>query len=112
MREYLKSACNTISNAQLAHSNYCACPLSPDFCIRRSISAESHAVMNFRELRELLYELEAYLAKQPHSPEARLLKDQMQVAMRRSEDMEHPSSATMEYKRTSPFVWLVGLAII
>jgi hypothetical protein len=54
-----------------------------------------------RELRELLYELEAYLAKHPHSPEARLLKEQMQAAMRHAEDMEHPKAKSAPQARSS-----------
>ena len=66
------------------------------------------------ELRELLYELEAYLAKYPHIPEARLLKDKMQDAMRHAEHMERPlpmekAPAPM---KLSPLRWLFGLVAL
>jgi hypothetical protein len=50
-------------------------------------------------LRESLYELEAYLAKHPHSPEARLLKDRMQYAIRTAEMRERPMASA---ERSAP----------
>jgi TIR domain len=52
------------------------------------------------QLRQTLYELEEYLAKYPHSPNARLLKDRIQVAMRRAEAMESAASSPMEAPQT------------
>lgn len=48
------------------------------------------AASNSRELRQTLYEAEGYLAKYPHSAEARLFKDSIQIAMRRAEEIERP----------------------
>lgn len=42
------------------------------------------------ELRQTLYELEVYLAKYPHLPNARLLKGRMQTAVQRAKAMERP----------------------
>jgi hypothetical protein len=42
------------------------------------------------QLRETFYELEAYLAKYPHSPQARMLKNTMHAALLRAEAMERP----------------------
>lgn len=62
------------------------------------------------ELRQTVYELEEHLAKYPHSPEARLLKDQMVVAMKRAERYEEPTlveSAPASMRRASGISWLV-----
>jgi TIR domain len=66
------------------------------------------------ELRQLLYELEAYLANYPHSPEARLLKDKMQAAMRREEAMESPRASVPAERAPalSPLRWLIVLAAL
>jgi serine/threonine protein kinase len=61
------------------------------------------------ELRQLLYEVEAYLAKYPHSPEARLLKDHMQAAMRHAEDMENLPKTP---RKLSLLRWLFGLVTL
>ena len=61
------------------------------------------------ELRQTVYELDEHLARFPHSPEARLLKDQMVVALRRAEQYERPEQAAepvLAY-RASPVRWLV-----
>lgn len=74
------------------------------------------------DLRQALYELEAYLAKYPHSPEARVLKDNMQAAMRRAREMERPKASSpiersrLEYPQKmggpSPLLWLIVLATL
>jgi len=64
------------------------------------------------ELRQLLYELDAYLANDPHSPEARLLKDKMQGAMRHAEDMEYPRSKAPPRVILSRFSLLFLLVIL
>jgi hypothetical protein len=61
-------------------------------------------------LRHTVYELDEHLAKYPHSPEARLLKDQMVVAMKRAEQDERPTEKAAQREmasRASPFRWLV-----
>jgi hypothetical protein len=62
------------------------------------------------ELRQLLYELDAYLANDPHSPEARLLKDKMQGAIRQAEQMERRVPASPRKLPKTP-IWLVGWLI-
>ncbi|MDQ3831726.1 MAG: hypothetical protein M3361_21010, partial [Candidatus Tectomicrobia bacterium] len=57
------------------------------------------------ELRQTVYELDEHLAKYPHSPEARLLKDQMVVAMKHAERYERPMAAA------SPVRWLVAIIV-
>ena len=52
---------------------------------RRLLSAESAW-----ELRGILYEVEAYLARHPHSVEGRMLKDRIELAVRRADAMERP----------------------
>lgn len=67
------------------------------------------------ELRQNVYELEEHLAKYPHSPEARLLKDQMVEAMARAEWYERPvpaPSATKGMARASRISWLVYAIIV
>jgi hypothetical protein len=60
------------------------------------------------DLREHLYELEAHMATYPHSPEARLLKDKMQAAMRRAEEMERPQASPPPAMRAPSLLrWLV-----
>ena len=63
------------------------------------------------ELRQYLYQLEAYLANNPHSPEARLLKDNIQAAMRRAEAMEGPPAKAAMRARPQ-LTWLIVLALI
>ncbi len=43
-----------------------------------------------RELRGTLYEVEEFLAKYPHSSDAKLLKDSIQTAMRRVDELARP----------------------
>jgi hypothetical protein len=64
------------------------------------------------ELRRGLYELEGYLAKYPQLLEARLLKDQMQAAMRTAEEMDRPMAAPplAAVRAPSIFRWLLVLA--
>ncbi|MGH8546750.1 MAG: toll/interleukin-1 receptor domain-containing protein, partial [Gammaproteobacteria bacterium] len=67
-------------------------------------------------LRQTVYELDEHLAKYPHSPEARLLKDQMVVAMKRAERYEDRAAsvgapAKMAY-RASPVRWLAYAIIV
>jgi hypothetical protein len=65
------------------------------------------------ELRQSLYELEAYLANNPHSAEGRLLKDKMQDAMRRAEQMEQPAALEgARSMRPSLVPWLIALAAL
>jgi hypothetical protein len=61
----------------------------------------------------LLYELDAYLANDPHSPETRLLKDKIQGAMRQADQMERPPMAKpAPPMKLSPLRWLVGLVAL
>ena len=76
------------------------------------------------ELRRTLYELEEYMARYPHSPEARVLKHRIEEGMRRAEIMEMPdrdmASAPMARKeyayRSRPSIvlrillWLLVIA--
>lgn len=74
------------------------------------------------ELRRTLYELEEYMARYPHSPEARILKHRIEEGMQRAEMMERPmaSSAPMpqdsyQYRSRPSIVlrillWLLALA--
>jgi hypothetical protein len=67
------------------------------------------------ELRQSLYQLEAHLAKYPHSPEGRLLKDELQAAMRHAQEMKHPAStvpmpAPYRMRRPWPLRGLLVLA--
>lgn len=69
------------------------------------------------ELRGWLYELESYLAKYPHSPEARLLKDKMQAALLHAEapgaqPNRHLPQPCPERSSRSPFLRLLILAAI
>src|SRR5262249_21663232 len=67
------------------------------------------------ELRQTLYELEEYLAKYPHSPDARLLKDRIQVAVKRTEAMEDsPPARNVPQTSYGPPIWpiIVGVAVI
>jgi hypothetical protein len=68
-----------------------------------------------RELRQTVYQLDEHLAKYPHSPEARLLKDQMVVAMKRAERYEMPDLAApapnVMASRFSPLRWLMYAVI-
>lgn len=57
-----------------------------------------------RQLRQSVYELDEHLAIYPHSPEARLLKDQMVHAMRRAEEYERPKPRSY---RKSSYRWLL-----
>lgn len=43
------------------------------------------------DLRSTLYELEEYMAKYPHSPKARMLRDRVEAGMDRAKDMEPPA---------------------
>jgi hypothetical protein len=45
------------------------------------------------ELRRLLYELEENMARYPHSPEARMLTDRINLGMRQAERIEAPVEA-------------------
>lgn len=45
------------------------------------------------ELKKVLYELEEYIAKYPHSPDARLLKDKIEIGKRLTE-MKHQATET------------------
>lgn len=70
------------------------------------------------ELRKILYESEEYLAKYPHSPGARLFKDNVSAAMRRAEEMEQPAaydrappaSMAPPSRRVSIIDWLIRIA--
>jgi hypothetical protein len=65
------------------------------------------------DLREQPYKLEAHMATYPHSPEARLLKDKMQAAMRRAEETERPTmSAPQAMRAPSLLRWLVVLGTL
>src|SRR5262245_33503265 len=64
------------------------------------------------ELRELLYELDDYLGKFPLSPEARLLKDKMQAAMRHAEQMEGWSILFSARKSQKTLLWSLTLLLI
>ena len=70
------------------------------------------------ELRRILYELEDYLAKYPHSPEARLLQHRLQEALRRAESLERPAPTPWgrpewgRYRRHSPTEGLGCASII
>jgi hypothetical protein len=70
------------------------------------------------DLQEVQYELDAYLAKFPHSTEGRLLKDKMQPAIRHAEETEHPKAmrpppaAPMKLSRFPLLFLLVILGII
>lgn len=65
------------------------------------------------ELRQTVYELDEHLARYPHSPEARLLKDQMVVALRRAEQYERRYEMPMaKAAPPSPVRWLVYAIII
>ena len=65
------------------------------------------------ELRQVLYELDAYLAKHPNSPEARLLKDKMQGAMRQAEQMECQDTAkAAPSMKLSPLRWSIALVAV
>jgi len=50
------------------------------------------------ELQRTLYELDAYLARHPHSVEGRLLKDRIQTAILRTEKMETPKPFERRYR--------------
>lgn len=63
------------------------------------------------ELRQIVYELDEHLARYPHSPEARLLKDQMVVALRRAEQYERPMPME-KAAPPAPVRWLVYAIII
>ena len=65
----------------------------------------------------MLYELEAYLANNPHSAEGRLLKDKMQDAMRHVEQMERPAARegarpAARSMRSSLIPWLIGVGAL
>lgn len=73
------------------------------------------------ELRQSLYELDAYLANYPHVPEARLLKEKMHTALQCAEKLERPrpkAAADAAYKVyslhsmvTSILIRLLGLLV-
>ena len=63
---------------------------------RRVLTARSPG-----ELSKILYELEEYLAKHPHSPEPRMLKDSIEEAMQREES--RPSEIRYR-RRASPML--------
>jgi len=67
-------------------------------------------------LRQAVYELDEHLAKYPHSPEARLLKDQMVVAMeeveRQHKRRPEPTLSPEMADRTSPVRWLVYAILV
>ncbi|MET0071641.1 MAG: toll/interleukin-1 receptor domain-containing protein [Candidatus Thiodiazotropha sp.] len=54
------------------------------------------------ELRKVLYELEQYMARYPHSPDARILKDRIVAGMQRAERMETPTAAAPPKDRGAP----------
>ena len=58
-----------------------------------------------REIKRLQYELEAHMAKYPHSPEARLLKDTM-------EDATRPQPSEPRTPKTPKWVLLLGLVLL
>jgi hypothetical protein len=72
------------------------------------------------QLRETFYELEAYLAKYPYSPQARMLKNTMHAALLRAEAMECPVSRPSERAppalstplRILGLAFLVGLVVL
>jgi TIR domain len=64
-----------------------------------------------RELRGSLYELEARLANYPHSPEARLLKDDMQTAILHAERKIPPPQARRP-KTLTLFLFLAVLGLL
>ena len=68
-----------------------------------------------RQLRQSVYELDEHLAIYPHSPEARLLKDQMVFAMQRAERYERPAPCAAPpdrmYYRRSSLRWLFYVLI-
>jgi len=69
-----------------------------------------------RDLRAQLYELEAHMTTNPHSSEARLLKDAMQAAMRCAEDVERPRAPaeprSQAMRVPSPLRWIVLLGTL
>jgi TIR domain len=56
------------------------------------------------ELRRTLYVLEEYMARYPHSPEARILKHRIEEGMRIAERMERPRHEVMACVEPSPMV--------
>nr|VFK19332.1 MAG: PEGA domain-containing protein [Candidatus Kentron sp. LFY] len=75
---------------------------------RRVLTAQSPG-----ELRKLLYELEEYMVKHPHSPEARMLKNSIEEAMKREERaaemMPSPPRERASLKWRDP-AWIGALA--
>jgi hypothetical protein len=64
------------------------------------------------DLRAQLYELEAHMATYPHSPEARLLKDAMQAAIRHAEDVERPRAQAQLPSERNTLRWIVVLGTL
>lgn len=61
------------------------------------------------ELRRTLYELEEYMARYPHSPDARILKDRIVAGMRRAESRETYTSSELSaaHARRQSLLWRV-----
>jgi sulfur relay (sulfurtransferase) DsrC/TusE family protein len=72
---------------------------------QQALTATSH-----HQLKFTLYELEEYMEKYPHSPEARMLKDRIETAMLRSEPASSP--ATIDYQRMERRVGLFPKIVI
>jgi sulfur relay (sulfurtransferase) DsrC/TusE family protein len=72
---------------------------------QQALTATSH-----HQLKFTLYELEEYMEKYPHSPEARMLKDRIETAMLRSEPVSGP--AKIEYRRIVSRVGLFPKIVI
>lgn len=73
-----------------------------------------------RELRRSMYEIESHLARYPHSPAGRELKDQVQIALLRAEAYERPLASKLASDARSdirmsrgsgPMKWLIPAAI-
>lgn len=61
--------------------------------VLKNLSHQMLMANSSRELRKTLYELDEYMAKYPHSPQARMLKDRIVLGIQRAEKYE--SQATL-----------------
>lgn len=60
------------------------------------------------ELRRTLYELEEYMARYPHSPDARILKDRIVAGMRQAKRIEAPAERAPSMERPASAAYAGG----
>jgi hypothetical protein len=97
-----------------AEPRYLASCESEEQTLRR-IREKMLVARSSRDLRGALYELEAYLARYPHSPDARMLRDELSDAAQseaRMHRLDLDPSPRARSGATSAVDWIVALALL